>query len=126
MDTIADMSDIENTGPDKPQDDGAASSDGDPAANRRLALRRARWLADWAAAELASCPTPPAVLAASVGQSRETPPVARQRQVRLFALEASEAASEAEVRRSVGARLGEAPEGLEICALSGEAAPPCF
>jgi hypothetical protein len=105
---------------------GAASSDGDPAANRRLALRRARWLADWAAAELASCPTPPAVLAASVGQSRETPPVARQRQVRLFALEASEAASEAEVRRSVGARLGEAPEGLEICALSGEAAPPCF
>ncbi|MGH6949888.1 MAG: hypothetical protein ACREH4_03390 [Vitreimonas sp.] len=43
---------------------GAASSDGDPAANRQLALRRARWLAGWAATELASCSTPPAVLAA--------------------------------------------------------------
>jgi hypothetical protein len=102
---------------------GAASSDGDPDANRRLAMRRARWLADWVAAELASCATSPAVLAVSIGQARETPPTAQQRRMRLLALKASEAANQADVRRSIGARLGGAP--LEICALSGEAAPPC-
>jgi hypothetical protein len=104
---------------------GAASSDGDPDANRRLALRRARWLADWVAAELASCATSPAVLAVSIGQARETPPTAQQRRLRVLALEASEVANQAEVRRSIGARLGGMPERLEICALSGEAAPPC-
>jgi hypothetical protein len=96
---------------------GAASSDGDPAANRRLALLRARWLAAWSATQVAACSgARPAILAVSMGQAREQPAGARQRRLRLLVLEANEAATEDGARRAVAARLDTDPDHLEICA----------
>ena len=66
---------------------GAASSDGSPTRNTRLAERRARWLAEWTREELAQCPNPaPAVIAVTLGQAKPGLPLPAQRAVRLLAI----------------------------------------
>jgi hypothetical protein len=92
---------------------GSASSDGNAAANASLALRRARWLGEWTAAQLASCEGgSPAIIATSVGQARERPASAAQRRLRLFALDARGLASVSSLRAAVGAG-----GGFEACVL---------
>ena len=66
---------------------GSASSDGAASRSHALALRRARWLADWTRSQLAQCTgTAPAVIAVSLGQARSDPPLPAQRGVRLMAI----------------------------------------
>lgn len=104
---------------------GAASSDGALAANRRLALLRARWLAAWSATQVASCSgAGPAILAVSIGQIREQPANARQRRLRLLVLKAYEAATEDAARRAIAARLDADPHQLELCLLRPLAVRP--
>jgi hypothetical protein len=66
---------------------GSASSDGAASRSHALALRRARWLADWTRSQLTQCTgTAPAVIAVSLGQARSEPPLPAQRGVRLMAI----------------------------------------
>ena len=66
---------------------GSASSDGAASRSHALALRRARWLADWTRSQLAQCTgSAPSIVAVSLGQARSDPPRPAQRGVRLMAI----------------------------------------
>ena len=106
---------------------GSASSDGAASRSHALALRRARWLADWTRSQLAQCTgTAPAVIAVSLGQARSDPPLPAQRGVRLMAIRqedlaglASASDPAANLRSLAGAVFGDLAdfERFEGCTL---------